>query len=196
MRSSVGGALLAVILCAVSTGCASGVYGAAVTAQNPAAGTSVVTTIGPSQLRGWQPGFDSKLKLAKVARFRRKAVLVEPTQVVSGLGAKTLLVGHPKLHSTYRFQCWIKASRDLPGPLLIQLQALASNARTWKKVAAVSEPLGGHWRRYSVSGKLKLSGAIALRAVVFVKSSVTLESRLALDDVSVKRISPAGTGES
>jgi hypothetical protein len=193
MRLSVGGALLAVILCAATTGCASGVYGAAVTAQNPGGAGTTVVTLGPSELRGWQPGFDSELALIKVARFRRKAVLVKPTAVVNGLGAKTLLVGHPKLDSTYRFQCWIKASRDLPGPVLIQLQALASNARIWKKVAALAKPLGSDWRRYSVSGRVKVRGAIALRAVIFVKSSVTLDSRLALDSVSVKRIPRVGS---
>jgi hypothetical protein len=145
-------------------------------------------------LGGWEPAFNSKLEPAKApGRSHRKAVLARPTILAGGLGAAVVLVGHPKLDSRWRFECWIKGSRDLAGPVLIQLQSLAPNARTWVKVPAPPKPLGRRWRRYSVSGEVKLQNAIALRAVVWVRNSVTLHSWLRLDGPVVKRISAGRT---
>jgi hypothetical protein len=189
VRSSVGGALLVVILCAVTTGCTAGVYGAAVTAETPAA---TPTTASSQRFNGWEPAFNSELSKAPM-RFHRNAVLVRPTILAAGLGAAMVLAGHPQTNSRWRFECLIKGSRNLAGPFSIQLQALAHNARTWKKVAAETESLGSRWRRYSVSGEVELRNAIALRVVVWARNSVPVHSWIALDRPVVKRISAGGT---
>jgi hypothetical protein len=182
VRSSLGGALLVVTLCVVATGCASGVYGGAVTAQNPDV-AAPSTSVAAPDFAHWEPAFNSRLALVKApARFRwKKAVRATPTILAAGVGAAIVLVGHPDHGARWRFACWIDGSRDLAGrPILIQLQSLASNAHTWVKVPARPRPLARGWHRYSVSGAVKANGPIAVRAVIWVRNSVTLNSWLEL----------------
>jgi len=161
-----------------------------VTAQNPAA----AITPSSEQFGGWESAFNSKLDLIRApTRFHRKAVLVTPTILAGGLGAAAVLAGHPQPNSKWRFEFWGKGSRGLAGPFSLQLQALARNAHTWKKVATQRESLGSRWRRYSISGQVKLKGAIALRAVAWARNSVPLHSWMALDGLMVKRISAGGS---
>lgn len=159
------------------------------TAQSPAATPAAPSSQG---FDGWEPAFNSDLSKAPM-RFHRNAVLVRPTILAGGLGAAMVIAGHPQPNSKWRFECWIKGSRELVGPFSIQLQALAHNARTWRTVAAQPETLGSRWRRYSVTGEVELRGAIALRAVVWVRNSVPVHSWLLLDRPVVKRISAGGT---
>jgi hypothetical protein len=218
MRSRAGAGLLLVALCSLAAACGSGVYGAAVVAQSPNSPTATssesvtVSSSGSARAFGgpdnlvangsfehgvapWLPIPGSELELTRSPRrFGHVALLVRARKVVPPLGAKSLIVGHPRRNSMYRFASWAEGSVNLVGnPLVIQLQVLASNAHTWTGVTTLRRPLASGWHRYSLSGTVRPNRAIALRVVVFVKNSVTLNSWLALDGVVARRVTAAGT---
>lgn len=205
--------MLLIVLCSITSACATGVYGAAVTDSAPAPASSTtatsVTVPSPGSSREfggasnlvvngsfehgtapWLPVLNSELELTKSPRrFGHIALLIRPKILAQPLGAKVLIVGHPKRNSRYRFDCWIDASRTLSGSILvIQLQAVTSNARNWTEIGVLRKPVASGWRRYSVAGRVTANNTVALRAVLFAKNSVVLNSWLALDGVIARRL--------
>jgi Carbohydrate binding domain len=139
----------------------------------------------------WVAFTGSKLTVTNsVHRFGRIALLVRPKRKSPvSLGAALVdLAARPARGSRYAFTAWVKAS---PHGALARVQlSVLKRPKTWVPVAEATRPVTGGWQRLSVRGKVRLANGAYLRALVSINRTITPDSRLAIDGVRARILSP------